>query len=297
MNSADEVDMLQISKEFLQSTIEKSHNKLQQELKTELVTELTKSFEQAIDIKLKPIHDNLITLNNDVKDLKQTANDAYETSDTNVNKIQDLEQTILELQTFKRDQEKLNEEHAQREVGYKEDINTLKENNVELVDQLDDSINRGMRGNLVLFGIKEQESDKLLTIDLVSHFIYDNVYNQDPTVTLMGVRSTIVRAHRGKNNPANDNNTKARPIFIKFARDDYAGLVLETSIKNETFKKTRVRICQQYSRRTQARRDQALIHRRKLFDDEEIIKGYVDYPAKLFVMYNNQKKYTLVKEF
>jgi Fe-S-cluster formation regulator IscX/YfhJ len=246
---------------------------------------------------LKPINDNLVTLNNDVRDLKQTANDAYETSDSNVNSIQELQQTINELQTFKHDQEKWNEELAQREVGYKEDIAALKENNAELVEQLDDSINRGMRGNLVLFGVKETENEKFLTSDLVSHFIYQNVYKEDPSVTLIGMRNTIVRAHRSKHNPANDNKVKPRPIFVKFARDDYADAILDKSIKNETYKSTGVKICPQYSRRTQGRRDQALIHRRKLFDNKEIVKGYVDYPAKLFVMYNGERKYTLLKEY
>ena len=74
-------------------------------------------------------------------------------------------------------------------------------------------------------------------------------------------------------------------------------MILDKSIKNETFKSTGVKLCPQYSRRTQLRRDQALMHRRKLFDNKEITKAHVDYPAKLFVMYNGQKNYTLVKEY
>ena len=158
-------EMLQISKDFLLSTIENSHTKLREELKKELVVELSKSFEHAIDVKLKPINDNIDILNKDVKDLQQTANDAYETSDTNLNSIQELQRTIAVLQKFKDEQERRNEEHAQREVGYKEDIAALKQDNKELVEQLDDSINRGMRGNLVLYGLKETETAKFLSVD------------------------------------------------------------------------------------------------------------------------------------
>ena len=41
----------------------------------------------------------------------------------------------------------------------KEELESLKLNNITLTNKLDDSINRSMRGNLVFFNIPEEEGE------------------------------------------------------------------------------------------------------------------------------------------
>ena len=285
----DDGKNLVFSQEFLLTTIENSHAKLRTELKADLLLELTKHIEETVDLKLKSALDDVATLQREVNDLKKTASDAYDIANDNAKKVETLERKVKELTASKEEQNRVNEDVAQQLKGCKEDNNKLEE-------QLDDQTDRLMRANIVLRGVPETETEQKLTIDVASRFLFENIYKNTEGITLHGVRLSIVRAHRSKFNPSRENKGP-RPIFLKFLRDDYAANVLDLSIKMNVFQSSGVRVNQQFCKRVQARRDEAMKHRRTLLRDKEIEKGHVEYPAKLFVKYHNTPRYTLLKEY
>jgi FtsZ-binding cell division protein ZapB len=289
-HTKDDGKNLIFSQDFLKTTIENSHAKLRTELKADLLLELTKHIEETVDLKLKSALDDVATLKMEVNDLKKTASDAYDIANDNAKKVETLEQKVKELSESKDEQNRVNEDIVQQLKGCKEDNNKLE-------DQLDDQTNRLMRANIVLRGVPETETENELTIDVASRFLFEHIYkNTDGGITLHGVRLSIVRAHRSKFDPSREHKGP-RPIFLKFLRDDYATNVLDLSIRMGVFKATGVRVNQQFCKRVQVRRDEAMKLRRTLLRDKEIEKGHVDYPAKLFVKYHGNPKYTLLKEF
>ena len=285
-----EADMIQLSKDFLMQTIAESHEKLRNELKKDITDELIKHLEVSIDAKLQPIKQDIATIQQDITDLKQTSNDAYDTSADNLNNLNALQRKVDNLEILCNEQQKFNEDNAQQGKSMAEEIERLE-------DYIDDQANRGMRENIVLRGISETETENATTVDVVSKFLFEQVYKQDPSVTLFGVRASIVRAHRSKFNPTRDQNKGPRPIFIKMVRDDYADVILRLSIKNGVYKSTGVKVNPQFTPRLQKRVDEALKLRKDMLKQKEIVAGHVDYPAKLMVKFPNDQKYKLVKEF
>ena len=133
-----ETDMVQLGKTFLQQTIAEGNQKLKNELKEEL----NQSFEKLIDEKLNGINKTLQKVQEDLKETQNTANLAYNHSDTNANNITKLEEKVKKLEDVSNLQQKMNEDLHHRETGYKESINTLK-------TLLDDQVNRSMMSSLV----------------------------------------------------------------------------------------------------------------------------------------------------
>ena len=288
--SSSEADIIQLSKDFLLQTIAESHAKLRNELKKDITDELMKHLEDSINAKLQPVKLDIATIQEDVTNLKKTSSDAYDTSADNLTNLNALKRKVEDLEAFRNEQEKLNEDNAQQRKSMKSEIERLE-------DYIDDQANRGMRGNIVLRGIRETETEDEPTIDIVSKFLFDHVYLQDQSVTLLGVRSSVVRAHRSKFDPTRDESKGPRPIFIKMVRDDYADAILRLSIRNGVYKSTGVKVNQQFTPRLQKRVDEALKMRKEMFKRKEIVAGHVDYPAKLMVKFPNERKYKLVKEF
>ena len=223
--TSTEADILQLSKDFLTQTIAESHEKLRIELKKDITDELIKHLEETVDAKLQPLKQDIATIQQDIADLKKTSSDAYDTSADNLTNLDALTRKVEVLEACLNEQEKLNEDNAQQRKSMKSEIERLE-------DYIDDQANRGMRGNLVFRGISETETENSTTIDLISKFLYERVYLKDSNVTLVGVRSSVVRAHRSKFNPTRDQSKGPRPIFIKIVRDDYADAILRLSIRN-----------------------------------------------------------------
>ena len=288
-NKSENDETLRFSKDFLIQTITEGNKKLREELKVELIEDITKSIEQTISDKLQGIQNNITELNTTVHDLKKTANDAYETSVENEKKIEDVETRMRILEASSAQQTKDYEDLHQREAGYKKDITELKR-------VIDDQINRSMRGNLVFFGLKEEENENYSTKNLVGNFIFEQLYDETDNVTLKSILSSIVRAHRSKFNPHRDANKGPRPIYVKFSRDDTANVYLKRSISREV-SKTGVRVKQQYTKELQERVDNALKLRRELFSKKKITKAYVEYPATLKGIFINSTEYTTIQSF
>ena len=190
-------DLLAKMKTMIEGTIEASNAKLK--------NELTQSFELTIDNKLESIRVDITSLLNDVEGLKKTANDAYEIARKNEEQLLQLQPKVKEFEEFMAGQNQLKEEL----VLSKNTVATLE-------DELDDLRNRGMRGNLVFFGLAEEEDAKqhYYTKDVIAKFIFNQLYTQHDNITLEYIHNTIVRAHRSKFDPQRDAKKGPRPIFI-----------------------------------------------------------------------------------
>ena len=164
----------------------------------------------------------------------------------------------------------------------------------DLESELDDTRNRSMRGNLVFYGLEESESDdprnRTTTQDIVASFLVD--YLDAPSID--SAKLEIVRAHRSAKN--NRERTTPRPIFVKFARDDTAERYLRASNRNKVTDEG-YKVSQQFTKRLQERRNEAMHERRRMKDRGEIVSGFVDYPAILKVKRPGETNYRKVKTF
>ncbi len=281
--------MIQLSKQFLSQTIATANEKLRKDLKEELVDELTRKLEETIENKLSEIQTALVPLKEDIENLKKTANDAYETSSTNTDNISKIEVRLQKLEDSFTVQSRITDDLQHKEVNYKKDIDILKKT-------IDDQINRSMRGNLVFFGLEENENDDYNSKNIVANFIFENLYDETDNITLAHILGSIVRAHRSKFRPERDPKKGPRPVYVKFSRDDIAATYLKKCIVRKV---THVRVKQQYTPELQARIDSALKLRRELFDTKKITKGYVEYPATLkgVLVSSPTKGYTTIQSF
>ena len=169
---------------------------------------------------------------------------------------------------------------------------SLKLESNDAAKSLDDAINRSMRGNLVFHNVPEEKDENPeATKALLANILADH-FNKDQN----DVMYDIVRAHRSAAKP--DSN-KCRPIFVKFAREDVAeGINIDLSRReNKTKSGVYFKCTKQYIKALQDRRNDALVKRRELLDDNSIIKGFVEYPAKLIVMFAGQSKYSKHSEY
>ena len=275
----EQTDLLAQMQSMIQNTINNSNEKLKQELAL--------SFEQTIDKKLEGIQKDITTLLNDVEGLKRTANDAYEMAKKNEEQLLLLQPKVKQFQEFMAAQDQL-----------KAELVTSKQTVTNLEDELDDLRNRGMRGNLVFFGLPEEEDTKQhhYTKDIVAQFIFQQLYTEHDNISLEYIQNTIVRAHRSKFDPRRDAEKGPRPVFVKFYRDDLADKFFQQGIKSKVSQRG-YQVKQQFTKKMQKRVDAALIHRKELFGNKAIVKGYVEYPAVLKGIYTGTTEWKVIRKF
>ena len=163
-----------------------------------------------------------------------------------------------------------------------------------LTVELDDVKNRSMRGNLIFYAIPEIETEGTTTKDLLADFLvyHLGVPNRERALTY------LVRVHRSRrnNNEGEQQQNKARPIYVKFSRDDTAEFFLRASITEKVTSKG-FKVTKQFTKELQERRNKALVRRRQMIDNGEITKGFVDYPAVLKGLRVGMKHYTTIEKF
>ena len=169
-----------------------------------------------------------------------------------------------------------------------QEIQALQDENKTLKNDMDDQINRGMRNNLIIKGIPETDGDdrentrRLVSKELSA--IIDEYSEQD-------VDNVIDRAHRGGRR--HQTARGPRHIYIKFLSSSHVDEFVEAGRRQ----RTTFRLEKQYSKAVTDRRNLAMIERKKLKANKEIISGYVDYPAKLMIKTVGQTTYKLHQEF
>lgn len=171
-------------------------------------------------------------------------------------------------------------------------VEELEETLEKQSNELDDMINRSMRGNIVVKGLPESPNEdwKETKNKLCDHLA--TLSKEKP----QDIFVKIDRAHRsGKRIPG-----KPRNIYANLVQSCHADYYIHQSIKSNmnTSTNNNIRIDHQYTRKVEDRRNLAKIERRKLLDAKVIAKGHVAYPAKLLVKVNpDQKHWDLQKEF
>ena len=186
---------------------------------------------------------------------------------------------------------------------YKDHTKSLETNNQYLFTKIQDIQNRSMRSNLVFHGLPETEEENKgnnendnnnydQTKEIVAKYVSQHL-GKDFNV----VANTIVRAHRSRRKSNNASNTKPRPIFVKFNRDDIAADFLNGFIRvNIAQKKSVHRVEQQFTKELQDRRRNAFQHKKELLESGNITKGRITYPAILRGIYKGSKTFVIIQE-
>ena len=175
-----------------------------------------------------------------------------------------------------------------------ESLNILQTRITELENSLDEQINRSMRNNIIMKGITEEKGEAWAqTKDLVSNIISRHL-NLDKNMVYHGIE----RAHRGGNLTSNKPHNKPRNIFIRlFSTEDVKTYLDGFRNLNMNNRDMKIIISQQFSDKLSIRRNEAMIKRRELKTNGQIISGYVEYPATLMIKKAGDKKYSVEQEF
>ena len=180
-------------------------------------------------------------------------------------------------------------------------IKTLEDEMRKVQDELDDQVNRNLRNNLVIKNVpgdeKSWDETKKVVADLLAEL---DEHNGDGNK----YQALIERAHRhGKNEQSNANGdhhyaTKNRTIYARlYNSEDTKYFVKKARLLRVANKRYTISVEQQFTEKLKARRNDAMLERRKLLDDKTISSGFLDYPAKLMVKFTGDTKYKLHSTF
>ena len=146
-----------------------------------------------------------------------------------------------------------------------------------------------MRCNLVFYNIPETEGREFdSTKQLLEKIIEENIKANT-------FKGSIVRAHRGK--PSQTQNGKPRPIICKLYRDDAADELDYRFANLGNQRKNNVRCSKQFSPDVERRRNLALLERKTLKENNQIVKAFIKYHATLMVQKPNSIGYVKHKAF
>ena len=256
-------------------------NSLTAELSTALKASLTATFTEIIENRLEPIQGEITEIKNELSAMNEVA--ALQTAE--IEKLKQENNILLEKLSTSQD------------VGTANKINQIEE-------RIEERTNRSLRQTLVFKGIKEQKIDvknfkgKLVTVserwsdttDILSEVIA-TACDLDAEDT----RDWINRAHRSAPNPRKEGK---RDIYANFFSWEVTQQIIkgfrEYNISNNDFK---VFVDYKYGPLTTARRNEALKLRSELKRERAIVKGYVNYPAKLMVLYPGESRFTEHSDF
>ena len=208
--------------------------------------------------------------------------------------IENLKTELKETQYTLNVTNKIATDNANEIVQLKSELESLKENQEVLKNQVDDLTNRNMRKTIIFRGVSEVPHENWAATEQILVDLLVRQLNVAPeTASRM-----IERAHRGKRTNNNNNKQTPPPIYAKFYDWKDSQLVLDRFKKlNFTQKNLNIFTDQMYSPFLTARRNQALIERKSLKESGTIVSGYVAYPANLMVKKTGDKGYTKHQSF
>ena len=237
----------------------------------------------ALNDKCNSIIDSISENKKAIDEASKTATQAYEIAIEHSATLLKLEERISEL-------EKTNDDLKLIETLQEKKISTLQV-------RLEDQTCRNTRTTLIIRGIpaskekeKWHETRKSVCTALSKAF----------KLNYKEVDQMIERIHRRPKSPTDDNNNNDKRqetvIDAKFYDWNDSERILRLSRKYS--KTSKIFIDQRYGPDTTWRRNQALAVRKDLKANEEIVSGFVKYPAKLMVKHNAaDEHYTLFKDF
>ena len=163
----------------------------------------------------------------------------------------------------------------------------------KLEERIEERTNRQLRQTLVFKNIDERggkEKDWSVTKDVLAETISSTL-----DISFDSAYDMINRCHRSAPNPRKNGR---RDIYANFfCWEDTESIVKCFRRNNIEFKHFNINASYKYGPLTTARRGQALLARKDLKAEGKITKGFLKYPAQLFVMYTGEEKYKPHEDF
>ena len=273
-------------KSTVQKVVEEDRENLISEIKTIIDNRLTE-FEEKVTLKVLALDNILIGKCDEIDALKVQVNDL---AAKNTSQEADLNQLRSEFEALK-----LNLNDIKAVSDDSEKLASLIINNVKTVEaKIEERTNRQMRKTLVIKGIKElkheswEDTHNLVAETICSnikHCSYDDAYDM------------FDRIHRG---PPTKNASKVgkRDIYAALNQwDDCEYLIDKFRKLNRKDKNLQIYIDYKYGPLTTQRQNEALKTRREMLDNNDIVQGYISYPAKLFVKRSTNSEWEMFKDF
>ena len=162
----------------------------------------------------------------------------------------------------------------------------------DVEERLEERTNRQLRQTLVFRGVRETNNESWEdTFDIITKIISKNL-----GISTRSAESMFNRVHRGKPTRNGDINSP-RPIYAAmFKWHDCENIIDEFRGLNIS-KKSSIRVNYMFGPLTSARRNLALLERKKLKESGVIISGYLSYPAQLFGKIPGSDEYKLIRDF
>ena len=165
----------------------------------------------------------------------------------------------------------------------------------EVEELVEERTNRQMRETLVFRGLEEQPRE---TWSDTKHSLSE-IISETCGVTYEDAALSINRCHRSASRMTKDGRKiKSRPIYANF----YEWEITENIIScfresNILYPHFNIKADYKYGPLTTKRRNEALKVRWQLKSDKKISKGFIQYPAKLLVMYIGETDYKVHHDF
>ena len=245
---------------------------------------------------------NLITASLD--SIKKTASSALnkaKANETSISALSDRVDTLVQS----------SDAHSNVISSLQDEVAILKETNsasIDKIKQLDlviakanedveDVRNRQMRKTLVFKNIPESEEEKKNGWAGAEKALVDTMLATDMNLDEDQAYDLIERCHRGAR--AQNRQNHPRDIICQFHTWKDSQLTLTAFAKKNASDRNFKKFCnQKYGPLTNARRNMAMVERKRLLEKGDIAKGYVAYPAKLFTAANKRdSNYKLQKDF
>ena len=226
--------------------------------------------------------------------IKTTANFALNKAKACEERITKLEEVVVpdvsaiveQLSSSETDVETLKQDHAALKAAI-DKCGSL----ISIQDEIiDDLRNRSMRSTLIFKGIEESAEEK--SWEDTEQILYKKLREADPQFPDFAIE----RCHRGH---TKKNSQGPRDIICRFLNWKISEKVKQVfTIKNNRDRSFKVYAGQKYGPLTTARRNLAMVERKRLLANGEAAKAYVAYPAKLMVAVSKKdSKYHVATDF
>ena len=159
----------------------------------------------------------------------------------------------------------------------------------DLSELVEDRTNRQLRSTLIFKGVPKQPQEKSWND---TRQVLASSVNSLLGIPQKEASNLFERIHRGK-----DREYGPPHIYCKVYNWNNSEKLKDDFLNLNKKNKSRIRCEQKYGPRTTNRRNQALILRKSLKEDGEIVSGYVKFPARLMVKRDGENAYTELKDF
>ena len=224
--------------------------------------------------------------------IKQIATNVEQIT-ANVDRLDNFEQRIAELERKSILKDEKIAELERNSTQKDNDIRALRLENETLKSDLDDQVNRGMRNNLIIKGIPEEDKED---DEATRKIVCEALATLTTEYAADDIEDLLDRTHRGGKRQRNNQGPEpARPrnIYMNFISSFHVDHFMK-AVRTE---KPYFKLERQFSKPVTDRRNLAMLERRKLLTNKQIKSGYLEYPARLMVKSDGDENYRLHKDF